>query len=209
VNKQDRLNRLVPLTGALFVGLELGGVAAGSQPNVTLGDPTAKILAAITKHAGAGAWVGAHMELASLAAFAAFAAWLLRSRPRALHGTGLLAAGSFVAVTGASLLAGDAIRYGTSHGLAHQQLLALFYVQSALFSASWAASAVFLALVPVRGWLRRSALAIAALQLAALAAPTAGVSQLPTMLFLIWVLAASVSLAWRPHPAISPAPAAA
>src|SRR3954453_16696643 len=78
-----RLSRLAPLAGVLFVVLELAGVAvgaAGGRSMAALGDSKAKILDSFSGSIGAGVWVGAYLEIASLAAFAVFAAWLFRAR---------------------------------------------------------------------------------------------------------------------------------
>src|SRR5215212_8627017 len=75
----DRLTRLGSLSGVLFVVLELAGVAvgeAGGRSMAALGDPTSKILETFSGDVGTGVWVGAYMELAAMAAFAVFAAWL-------------------------------------------------------------------------------------------------------------------------------------
>lgn len=96
-----------------------------------------------------------------------------------------------------ALVVGDAIEYGSAHGMTDQTLLALFYLQSGLFFSTWGIGAAFLLLAPVEGWLRRSALVIAGLLLVAMALPTAGPSQLPNMLFMIWMLVTGVALARR------------
>jgi hypothetical protein len=209
MNKQDRLTPLAPLTGALFVILTLGGVALGSQPMVTITDPTSKIIATLSDHAGTGAWVGAYMELASLAAFAGFAAGLFGRRRGPLATAGLIAAGVYIATTVVALVAGDVIRYGAHHGIGHQQMLTLFDLQSGLYFASWGIAGAFLALAPATGWLRRSATPIAGLLLIAMAVPTTGAAQLPNMLFLLWTIVASVSFTRRPRPVPAGAPAVA
>lgn len=205
---KDRLSRFGPLSGVLFVLLQLGGVAvgaAGGRAMVALGDPTAKILKAFTHHVGAGVWVGAYMEFASIAAFAVFAVWLFSTRRGPLATAGLVAAGLYLATGVVALVAGDALEYGSAHGMGDQTILGLFYLQSGLFFASWGLAAAFLALAPVAGWLRRSAIVISGLLLVAMAAPTAGPSQMPNMLFLIWMAVASVSLARQPHRAAATA----
>lgn len=195
---KDRLSRIAPLAGVLFVVLELVGVAVGSaggRSMAALGDSKAKIVDSFSSSVGTGIWIGAYLELASLAAFVLFAIWMLRSRTGPLATAGLLAAGIYVATTVAALVTGDVLAYGSSHGLADQTLLALFYLQSGLYFATWGLAAAFLLLVPAAGWMRRSAVAIAVLLLIAMAFPTGGPSQFPNLLFLIWVVAASVSLA--------------
>lgn len=201
---EDRLSRLGPLCGAAFVVLQLGGVivgAAGGRSMAALGDPVSKIVGAYDDPAAAGVWVGAYLEVLSLAAFALFAAWLLRSRRGPLAVAGLLAAGVYVAVSLVALVVGDVLEYRAGHGMASSEILSLFTLQSGLFFATWGIAAAFLALAPVEGWLRRTAIAIAALQLVAMAFPTGGPSQMPNMLFLFWVAAAGVVLARRPREA--------
>ena len=47
------------------------------------------------------------------------------------------------------------------------------------------------------GWLRRTALALAALSFVGMAVPTGDPGQFASLLFLIWILAASISLGRR------------
>ena len=209
---EDRLSRLGPLSGALFVVLELAGFAIGSaagRATVTLGDPTSKVVKAFADPVGSGVWVGAYLELAALAAFVVFAAWLFRSQRGPLATAGLVTAGVYAAVTLVSLVIGDVLEYRAGHGIGGQALLTLFDLQSGLFVLTWGISAGFLVLAPVTGWLRYSALVIAALSLVGMATPKAGPGQFAAMLFLIWTLVASVALARRPRAAEGTRPAAA
>jgi hypothetical protein len=198
---EDRLSRLGALTGALFVVLELSGVgiAAGAgRPTVTIADSPSKIVRSFADPIGSGAWLGSYLELLSLAAFAVFAATLFRARRGPVAGAGLIAASAYVAIAGMSLLVGDVLQYRAGHGLGAQETLALFDLQSMLYVATWGIAAGVLALAPVSGWMRRSALAIALLLLVGAAAPKAGPAQFPTLLFFLWVLVTSVVLARRP-----------
>jgi hypothetical protein len=209
---EDRFSRFGPLFGALFVVLELAGFAigsAGGRASVTLGDSTSKVVKAFADPVGTGVWVGAYLELAALAAFVVFAVWLFRSRRDPLATAGLLTAGVYAAVTTVTLVIGDVLEYRAGHGIGGQQLLALFDLQSGLFVASWGISAGFLVLAPVTGWLRRSALAIAALSLIGMAMPEAAPGQFAAMLFLIWILVASIALARRSHAVEGTTPAVA
>ena len=197
---EDRLSRIGPLCGALFVVLELGGFAIGSaagRANVTLSDSSSKIVKAFADPVGNGVWVGAYLELASLAAFVVFAAWLFRSQRGPLATAGMISAAVYAAVTLVSLVIGDVLEYRAGHGLGGQTLLALFDLQSGLFIASWGIAAGFLVLAPVTGWLRYSALAIAALALVGMAMPKAAPGQFAALLFLIWTLVASIALTRR------------
>jgi hypothetical protein len=209
---EDRLSRLGPLSGVVFVVLELAGVAiagASGRATVTLADPSAKILNAFADPVGSGVWVGAYLELASLAAFAVFAAWLFHSRRGPLATAGLLTAGVYITVTLVSLLVGDVLDYRAGRGMGAQEILALFDLQSGFFIASWGIGAAFLALAPATGWLRRSALAIAALSLIGMTVPKAAPGQFAALLFFAWILVASVALARRPRAVVSTTPAPA
>jgi hypothetical protein len=197
-----RFSRLGPLCGALFAVLELGGFiigSAGGRAMVTLGDPGSKVLAAFAEPAGTAVWIGAYLELLALAAFTGFATWLFRSRPGPLATAGLITAGVYVAVTAIALVVGDVLEYRAGHGLGAGDALALFDLQSGLFISTWGISAAFLALAPVGGALRWTALAIAALSLIGMATPTGAPGQIASVLFLLWSLAAGFALAVRPR----------
>ena len=195
---KDRLSRIAPLAGVLFVVVQLVGVAiesSGGRSMVALGDPQSKIIDSFSKRITSGYWIGSYLEFVSLAAFAVFAVWILRGRRGPLATAGAITAGVYVAMTSVALVVGDALAYGSGHGLGDQSLLALFYLQSGLFFSTWVIAAAFLVLVPATGWLRKSALVIAALLVIATAFPMGGASQFPNLLFLIWTVAASVALA--------------
>jgi hypothetical protein len=195
---EDRLSRIGPLCAVLFFVLTMGGFAigaAGGSATATLGDSTAKILKAYADPVGNGAWVGMYMGVLALAPFAVFAAWLFRSRR---GGAGMLAAGAYIAMVLAASAANFALQYRAGHGMDAQTTLAFFYLQEALFMLTWGASAAVLALAPVTGWLRYSALVLAGLCLIAMAVPKAGWAQLPPTLSYVWFLAAGIALARRP-----------
>ncbi|MFL5840730.1 MAG: hypothetical protein ACJ77Z_09825 [Thermoleophilaceae bacterium] len=191
---EQRLSRLFWLSGVLFVVLELAGTFIGREL-VTMGDPTAKIVKTFSDTAGGQVWVGRYLELISLVAFVVFAATLFRTRRDVVSTAGLLVAACFAAVTAVSLAVGGVLEYRAGHGLGAQGILVLFDLESALYFASWGLAAGFLVLAPVAGWWRRSAIAIAALSLVGLAMPTKSPGQFSVMLFLIWILALSLSRA--------------
>src|SRR4051794_10413212 len=140
MDTKDRFSRIAPLCGVAFVVLELAGVligSAGGRSMAALGDPTSKIVKSFHDPVGTGVWIGAYLELASMAAFGLFALWLCRERRGLLSTAGTVTAAVYVATTIAALIAGDAISYGSAHGLGDQSLLALFYVQSGLFFTTW------------------------------------------------------------------------
>jgi hypothetical protein len=194
---QDRLSRLGPLCGVLFTVLSFGGfaVSAGSTPTLTLSDSSAKIVKGYADPVGTGAWVGSYMTFLSLAAFAVFATWLYRSRKGELRGAGLAAVAAYVGVILVNVAATCVLNYRAGHGMDAQQTLTLFYLQEFLYIASWGLSAAVLATAPVGGWLRRTALVLAALILVAMAVPKAGMAQFPPSLFYIWVLVAGAGAA--------------
>jgi hypothetical protein len=194
----DRIPRLAALSGVLFVVLELVGAVVGREM-VTLSDPTSKVVNTFADPAGSGVWVGSYLELVSLGAFAVFAACLFYRRGGRLATAGMVTAAAYVAVTVVSLVVGDVLEYRAGHGIGAQEILTMFDLESGLFIVTWGLAAGVLALAPVTGWLRRSALVIAALLLVAMAVPKADPAQFPNMLFLIWVIAASVSMARRPQ----------
>lgn len=209
---QDRLSRLGPLSGVLFVVLELGGVAvgaAGGRAMVTLGDPTSKLLDAFADPVGTGVWIGAYMELAALAAFGVFAVWLFGTRRGPLASAGLLTAGLWIALTLVSLVVGDVLEYRAGHGMGVQEITALFDLQVGLFTTTWGLGGAFLLLAPSSGWLRRSAVVIAALSIVGMAMPKAAVGQFGATLFLVWILAAGIVMARRPQAAVGRVPAGA
>ena len=210
----DRLSRLGPLSGVLFVVLELGGVivgAASGRAMATLGDPASKVMDAFNEPAGTGVWVGAYMELVSLAAFGVFAVWLFRSRRDMLGTAGLVAAAVWIAVTLAALVAGDVLEYRAGHGMGVQETLLMFDLQAGLFTTTWGIGGAFLLLAPVTGWLKRSAQVIAAMSIIGMAFPKATFGQFGATLFLVWVLVAAIVLARRPERmrASAPVPAGA
>lgn len=198
---EERFNRLGWLSGVVFVVLELAGFiigSAGGRANVTLGDPTSKVVKAFADPVGSGVWVGAYMELLSAAAFVVFAAWLFRRRPGTLSTAGLIGAGVYAVVSVVGLVLGDVLEYRAGQGMGAQQIITLFDFQSALYVVTWGIAGGILAAAPVTGWLRRTALGLAALLFIGMAMPKADPGQFASLLFLIWVLTASIVLRRRP-----------
>ena len=194
---EDRLARIGPLCAVLFFVLTIGSFAigaAGGSSTATLGDSTAKILKAYADPVGNGAWVGMYLSVLSLALFAVFTSWLFRSKR---GGPGMLAAGAYIVMVLAATGANFVLQYRSGHGMGSQTALAFFYLQEAFFILTWGASAAVLALAPVSGWLRYSALVLAGLCLLAMAIPKAGWAQFPPTLFYVWMLATGVVLMRR------------
>ena len=203
---EDRLSRIGPLCAVLFFMLTMAGFAigaAGGSSTATLGDSTAKILKAYADPVGNGAWVGMYLSVLALAPFAVFTSWLFRGRRGV---AGMLAAAAYVAMVLAASAANFVLQYRAGHGMGTQTTLGFFYLQEALFMLTWGASAAILALAPVTGWLRYSALVLAGLCLVAIAVPKAGWAQFPPTLFYVWMLVAGIALARRRGIATSPVP---
>ena len=203
---EDRLSRIGPLCAVLFFVLTMAGFAigaAGGSSTATLGDSTAKILKAYADPVGNGAWVGMYLSVLALAPFAVFTSWLFRGRRGV---AGMLAAAAYVAMVLAASAANFVLQYRAGHGMGTQTTLGFFYLQEALFMLTWGASAAILALAPVTGWLRYSALVLAGLCLVAIAVPKAGWAQFPPTLFYVWMLVAGIALARRRGIATSPVP---
>jgi hypothetical protein len=198
---EQRSHRLLWLTGALFVVLELAGTFIGREM-VTIADPTAKIVKTFSDTAQNQVWFGRYLELISLGPFLVFAAMLFRSRRDVFGAAGMLVSACFAAVSVVGLMVGGVLEYRAGHGLGASGILALFDLESALFFSTWALAAGVLLLAPTVGWWRRSGVAIAALSLVGLAMPTKSPGQLSSMLFLLWVFALSVSRARAPKPVI-------
>ncbi len=205
--KEDRLSRLGPLCAVLFFVLEMGGFAIGAAAGgatATLGDSSAKIVKAYADPAGSGVWVGAYLTVLSLAALAVFAGWLFRRRQGPLATAGVLATGALIATTLGAVAVNFVLDYRAGHGMDPQTTLALFDLQEGMFILTWGASAAFLAVAPVRGWLRYSARVLAGLCLLAMAVPKAGWAQLPPTMFYVWMLAAGAVLTARGRVASAP-----
>lgn len=192
---EDRLSRIGPLCGVLFTLLSFGGFAISSGPTLTLSDSAAKIVRGYADPVGTGAWVGSYMTFLSMAAFVVFATWLYRSRNGEFRGAGMAAVAAYVGVILVNVATTCVLDYRAGHGMDAQQTLTLFYLQEFLYIASWGLAAAVLATAPVSGWLRRTALVLAALILVVMAVPKAGVAQFPPSLFYIWVLVAGIASA--------------
>jgi hypothetical protein len=198
-------NRLFAACGIVSVALELGGTfvsfGSGKTHDLTISSTPAQVGSTLAKQVGVGVWVGAYMELLSFGLFLAFACWMT-----ARLGGGLLgsiarsAATSYAAVSTVSLGFLGALAYGAGRGLDPGTGRALVIVNESIFVGTWFLMVVFLvpaallALAQGRRNLGWSGLAIGAYTLVATPASLNGFGQFSTMLFLIWVIAASIAL---------------
>ena len=178
--------------------------SAGGQPSYTLSSSSAHIASELAKPVDSLGWAGAYIELLSFGPFLAFAVWACAKLGGGLLGTlAGAAAAVYVALNLSALGVMDALAYRAGHGVDAQLGTALANVSSALFIASWIASAFFLlsagplALTsgrPILGW---SAIGIALVILVLTPALVEHGGQTGYFLWLLWVLGASIALARR------------
>jgi hypothetical protein len=210
-------DRLFAACGIASVVLELAGAgiatAGGKTHNLTITSSTAQIAHALAKPAGTLVWVGAYMELLSVGAFLAFAVWACTKLGGGLLGAiGRATATSYATLTVASLAVTGAIAHRAGHGLGVPLGSTLVTVNEALYITTWFLSAFFLlaagtlALTTTRRALGWTAIGTALLTLVVTAASTNDLGQMAVMLWLAWIVYASISLARRER---APAGAAA
>ena len=204
----ERLSdRLFAASGIGSVALMLAGVgigAAGGRQFATISSTPADIADAVAHPAGVALWAGAYLELISFGLFLAFAAWAC-----ARLGGGVLgqiaraAATSYATISVASLAVMDTIAYRSGHGMGLQLATTLITLNEALFVVTWFLSAVFLlaagalALQTGRQALGWSAVAIASIILVVTPISLDNLAQMTNLLWLAWIVAASVALARR------------
>jgi hypothetical protein len=138
--------------------------------------------------------------------FLAFAVWACTKLGGGLLGQiARAAAASYATLSVASLAVIDAISYRAGHGLDVQLGRALVSVNEALYVGSWFLIAFFLlaagaaALVSARRRLGLGAIGIALFTLLATAVSVTGVGQFGILLFFVWIIWASVTLARPTH----------
>lgn len=198
-------DRLFAGLGIASVVLALGGlftgIAAGA-PFVTLGSSSAKVASELAKPAGTGVWIGAYIQVLSLGAFLAFAAWVTAQLGGGLLGTiARSAATGYATVTLVALCAWGAVDFRAGHGMGTQLATALVDVPEALLIGTWFLFAFFLlaigalALSAARAALGWSAIAFAVITLVGAAMPTRDLGQWSGWLWYIWIVWASISLA--------------
>jgi hypothetical protein len=198
-------NRLFAGFGIASVVLELAGVAIGAlggRQFATISSTPAQIQAAFAKPVTTAAWVGAYLEILSVGLFLAFAMWACRRLGGGLLGSiaGAAATG-YVAVTITALGIGDAIVYRAGHPIDVALASALITLNEAVYVGTWFLAVFFLlAAAPMAlahglrllGW---SALAVAAIILTTTAASLDNIGQMSNLLWLVWIVGASISLA--------------
>jgi len=199
---QDRLFAGCGIASAVLVHVGLFVGVASGQAFVNLGSSPEKVTRALANPAGTGVWVGAYLDLLGFAAFLAFAPWASAKLGGGLLGAVARAAGASYAALGiAAWCVLDAVEFRAGHGMGTQLATALTNINEALYVGSWFLSAVFLlaigalALTSARRVLGWSAIAIALLSLVAAAAPANSLAENAVLLWFIWIVFASISLA--------------
>lgn len=202
-------NRLFAAFGIGSVILELAGVAIGAlggRPFVTITSSQADVRAAFANPVSDAAWVGAYMEMLSVGLFLAFALWACSRLGGGLTGSiaGAAATG-YATLTIVALGIGDAAAYRAGHGIDAQLATTLVVLNEAIYVCTWFLSAFFLlAAAPmalaagrrVIGW---SAIGIPAVIFATTALSLDNLGQMSNVLWLIWIVATSISLARTPR----------
>ncbi len=196
--------RLFAAFGVGSVVAELAGVAlgaAGGRPFVTITSSPADVRSAYASSVGTAAWIGAYLELISFGMFLAFAIWACLRL-----GGGLLGAIAAAAATGYTTLSigalgiGDALAYRAGHGMDVQLATTLTTLNEAVYVCTWFLAVFYLlAVAPMAiatgrrmiGW---SAIGVS-LTLVTTAVSLDNLGQMSNLLWLLWIVVASVSLA--------------
>jgi hypothetical protein len=211
----DRLFAGFGIASVVLMLVGAGIATTGHDRNLTISSSAADVARGLAEHAGTAMWIGAYIELLSFGCFIAFAAWAC-----AKLGGGLLgqiarsAATAYATVSVAALALMDAMAYRSGKGIGVELAQSLIAVEQALYVCTWFLAAFFLlaagplALAAGRRALGFGAIGVAVLQLAATAASVDNVGQMTFMLWLAWILFASISLARR-KPVRAAAPAVA
>lgn len=207
-----RQDRIFASLGIASVVVELAGVIvgdAGGRQFATITTSPAHVARALAHPAHALVWVGAYLELLSIGCFLAFAVWAA-----AKLGGGVLgqiaraAATAYAAVSAVALGLGDALAYRGGKGMDLQLGTALITVNEAVYVCTWFLGVFFLlAVAPMavaagRNALGRSAFGVAALTLVLTAVSVDNLGQLAQMLWLAWIVYASVALVREKEPKI-------
>jgi hypothetical protein len=197
-------DRLFAASGIASVLVMLAGVAIGATGGrefATISSTPAQIAYALAKPAGPAVWVGAYLELLSFGCFLAFAVWACAKLGGGLLGAiGRATATSYATVSIVALAVGDAIEYRAGHGVGVQLGSALITVNEALFVGTWFLAVFFLlavgplALMSDRRGLGWSAIGTAATILVLTAVSLDNLGQLSNVLWLIWIVGASIAL---------------
>lgn len=206
-----RQDRLFAACGIAFVALELGGtflaMATGKTHDLTVSTSAAKLAAAIAKPVGTGTWTGAYMELLSIGFFLAFAVWAAEKLGGGPLGSVVRGAAYANAGAGIGALAVmNTISYQAGHGIELATARTLTTLSESIYVGTWFLTATFLAAAGIlavqagRRVLGGSALAIVAYTLVLTPVSFDGAGQFSQLLWLVWVVGASIALVrGEPH----------
>jgi hypothetical protein len=214
--KERTQDILFAACGIASVVVMLAGVAigaAGGREFATATSSSAQITRAIATPAGNAIWAGAYIELLSFGFFIAFAMWACAKLGGGILGSiGHAAATAYATLSIASLCLMDAIEYRAGHGIGLQLGRTLITVNEALYLGTWFLAVFFLlaagplALASGRRLLGWSAIAVAAVILVTTATSFDNLGQLANLLWLAWIVAASVVLGRRERTRAATAP---
>jgi hypothetical protein len=214
--KERTQDILFAACGIASVVVMLAGVAigaAGGREFATATSSSAQITRAIATPAGNAIWAGAYIELLSFGFFIAFAMWACAKLGGGILGSiGHAAATAYATLSIASLCLMDAIEYRAGHGIGLQLGRTLITVNEALYIGTWFLAVFFLlaagplALASGRRLLGWSAIAVAAVILVTTATSFDNLGQLANLLWLAWIVAASVVLGRRERTRAATAP---
>jgi hypothetical protein len=211
--KHQSHERLFAALGVGCVIAELAGVAigaAGGRPFVTITSTPADIREAFDKSVTTVAWVGAYIEILSMGMFLAFAVWAAARLGGGLLGS--IAGAIAAAYTGVSITAlgvFDALAYRAGHGVDVPLATTMIAIGQAIYVGTWFLAAFFLltaaamALPAGRRGVGWSAVAIASIILVTTAVSLDNLGQMSNMLWLVWIVGTSISLARSPRAAAS------
>lgn len=199
-------DRLFAGFGLVSVALMLAAVAIGSTGGdtrtLTISSTPEQVAHALAKPAGSAAWIGAYIELLSFGCFLAFAIWACAKLGGGLLGQiAAAAATSYTTVSIASLAVMDALTYRAGKGMSVQLGSTIVTLNEALYVCTWFLAVFFLlaagplALSAGRRALGGSAIAIAAIMLVTTASSLDNIGQMAFMLWLAWIVFASLTLA--------------
>jgi hypothetical protein len=183
----------------MFAGVGIG--AAGGREFATATSSTAQITKALAAPAGNAVWVGADLELLSFGFFIAFAMWACTKLGGGVLGSiGRATATAYATLSVASLCLMDAIEYRAGHGVGLQLGRMLITLNEALFVGTWFLAVFFLlavgplALAAGRSLVGWSAIATAGVTLVTTAISFDNLGQMSNILWLAWIVAASIAL---------------
>jgi hypothetical protein len=200
----QKIDRALAACGIGSVLLQLAGVvigAAGGRTFATVTSSPADMAKAVAKPMSATGWTGAYVELLSFGLFLAFAVWACARLGGGVAGAIARSfATTYATLSIVSLGVLDTFAYRSGHGMGLQLASALITLTEALFVCSWFVIAFFLVAVsPLvlasgRRALGIAAPVIAAIILATTAASLDNLGQMSNLLWLAWIVWASVSL---------------